>query len=63
MKRYLAFVGSKDNLDGGMNDYFGDFDDIKEAKESINGYELNEEFIDWAHIYDTKEDKIVWNID
>ena len=65
MKRYLLFMGEIYYPTGGMKDYFWSFDSIEEAKECFNyRYKCSNEIdimptIDWGHIFDTQELKII----
>lgn len=75
MKRYLVFFGPYYYPEGGMNDFIGEVDTIKEGisildKTIMEGYDSDmfykQEWIkyqwkmNWAHIYDTQQMKIVW---
>ena len=53
MKRYLLFCNEEYYPAGGMGDFSGSFDSVEEAKEKA-GSEL-----DWAHIYDIEEERLV----
>ena len=54
MKQYLAFAGDQYYPSGGMKDFKGDFDTLKEAQVAA-GY-LDE----WQHVYDSVKREIVW---
>lgn len=53
MKRYLLFCNEEYYPEGGMNDFAGSFGSVEEAKESAGSK------LDWAHIYDIKEERLV----
>ena len=58
MKRYMLFTGEEYYAKGGMHDFVMSDNNPKElsnyAKEKIE-----KDLIDWWHIYDTKECKII----
>lgn len=67
MKRFLLFYGNDYYPEGGANDILGSFDLIQgavdyvvriDSKRKKNDYDLFEGT--WAHVYDTTEQKIVW---
>lgn len=77
MKRYICFFGSHYYPFGGMEDFLGSSEKLQDAINLINA-RLREEFNDsepiedqfkdapkmnWGHIYDSKEHKIVWTLD
>ena len=49
MKRYMLFSGDNYYPGGGMYDYKGSYDTVKEAVLHIVG--------DWAHVYDNETEK------
>lgn len=55
LKRFLAFAGEEYYPEGGWRDFKGDFNDFESAKSL-----LLEEKNDWAQIFDTEAQKIVW---
>ena len=78
MKRYLIFAGSDHYPSGGMQDLIGTTGTVEESKELArkerlkyyNEYtdQTEEEYLkwewemNWAHIYDTKEERIILEI-
>ena len=63
MKRFMVFMGDF-CLNGGMNDFKGDFDTLEEAAKFTEDFVSTLEFKwehTWAHIYDNQQKKIVWN--
>ena len=66
MKRYLAFYGDYYYPDGGMDDFIGEHDTIKEAKETIIKAHLLHRKEDvkwewaWCQIWDTETQKEVF---
>lgn len=75
MKRYLLFIARWYYPMGGMMDFVIDKDTIEECKQAyesyieseIEGYFTEEDVIEvkenfFAHIYDTKERKYVWEM-
>ena len=67
MKTYLAFYGANYYPMGGMEDFIGDYDTIKEAKEVIGREHLKREVADpkwnwaWCHIWDTGKRRIIYD--
>lgn len=65
MKNYLAFYGSWYYPSGGMEDFFGSFDDLETAIKEINirnekvSHDRSWEYT-WAHVYSIEENKIVF---
>ena len=64
MKRYLVFVGITYYPLGGMEDFVNDFDNLEEAKQSLENhklyiveYPLNEKLV-WGHVYDCETKQI-----
>lgn len=61
MKRFLVFKGNNYYPCGGMDDFKGDYDSLKEAVFNVTqllvveGYEYT-----WGHIYDTELRQEVW---
>jgi hypothetical protein len=63
MKRFLLFCYSEYYPTGGMLDFTDDFDDLESAKERIES-EDREVYCGFnCHVYDTKERKIVFQIE
>lgn len=54
MKRYLLFYNSWYYPDGGMKDFMGSYNTQEEAIEHMSTIK-----IDWWHLYDSQEGKIV----
>lgn len=57
MKNYLVFRGLNYYPDGGMLDFYDDYDELNSAVEYCNNYTLNE--ATWAHIYSLKDRRII----
>lgn len=55
LKRFLAFAGRNYYPRGGWDDFEGDFEELESAKSF-----LLEEQKDWAQIFDTETQKIIW---
>lgn len=63
MKRFLAFAFYGYEAHGGMNDFIGDYDTLKEAVEAVQKF-INEAMRGMypdGHVYDTELRKIVSN--
>lgn len=63
MGRYLLFYGSAYEAAGGMRDFEGDFDDLRDAINKANKFDESEKKKwdwKWCHIYDSVERRIVW---
>lgn len=69
MKRFLAFYGNHYYPIGGMSDFIGSFDTVKEAVDNINfKHEKSGDTDDlgkytWAHVWDSELDIQVFTID
>jgi hypothetical protein len=77
MERYICFYGSHYYPFGGMDDCIGSSSDLQNAikiidkriREEFNDFEpISEQLenvsdLNWGHIYDYKENKIVWTLD
>lgn len=59
MKRYWLFAGHNYYPSGGMEDFVGDFDSLKDAKHSVLP-EIKRSAYHWAHVFDTETREIVW---
>lgn len=55
LKRFLTFCGRNYYPSGGWDDFKGDFEELESAKSF-----LLEKDNDWAQIFDTETQKIVW---
>ena len=76
MKRYIVFYGDRYYPQGGWEDCIGSFDSVKAGRKQII-HKILEDFsefdgtkieeyryafnLSWWHIYDTKEQKIIYN--
>ena len=60
MKRFIVFIGTCYQEEGGMHDYAYDFGKLSEAKEKIKGIEDDSDR--WAHIYDQQSRKIIIDV-
>lgn len=66
MKRYWSFMGNIYYPQGGMGDFQGDFDSLKEAVENLENilrtkYRSKEWTYMWAQVYDTQKRETVWS--
>ena len=60
MKRYLVFCGDDYYPIGGMNDFKGDYDTLKEC-EILLEKEYNDNVYEWTQIWDSKDKKFIKN--
>ena len=60
MERYLVFMGSIYYPSGGFEDFAGDFSTEKEAVNKAKS--MDYDFSEWAHVYDTRDRKILLKI-
>ena len=63
MKRFLLFAGSVYYPSGGMEDLIGDFKTPEDARTKlVEWLEENDTISIWAHIYDTGDMKMVFEL-
>jgi len=62
MNRYLVFCGSVYYAAGGMNDFCSSFDNLNDAVKDAENRVYNSCEKAWSHVYDSKEMKIVFEL-
>lgn len=64
MRRFYMFAGHNKDRAFGMFTFVGDFETIRGAQDFLSFEDKNSiDNYDWAHIFDTKQKKIVFEAD